>query len=383
MNNIEDLRQTFQRHEVLASDGAGIAEAVHAGATRLRRRRRLGIAGGLAVVVAAVPMAAVPMAVVALRQGSPPASVGALTPRTATELTVDLLPGPTYVVRGAGATDVAQRLSVRGVNSSGAYAEIDVLDPGAYDPAILSGGEPVTVQGKPARYIGPARLRTGPPLPPVGTGGPAERMTQPVETSVYGGPHPGNESVVWIDQGGVLVVVQSNDHAAALIFAERVRLGPARPVAAPYALSYLPAGLRVVQALRNVWEQGDTQFVLSLDPISSPPLAGGADLFPKRTGAVLINTTVHSDYIKSHTDPLGPPTKVAGYDTWYRDTYVEGDGLHVQPGNSVMIVNAGDCSAQISVRDKAAVPYTELVKMVEGATFKPCGDASGWVDPIP
>ncbi len=71
MNTLDDLRRTFDEQAGRALDGQDLIGAAYAGASRIRRRRR--IAGSVAAAILAAVAAAVPLAVTALPARSPSA----------------------------------------------------------------------------------------------------------------------------------------------------------------------------------------------------------------------------------------------------------------------------------------------------------------------
>ena len=233
MSDLQELSQVLADHEQLAPDPAGLVEAARAGAARIRRRRVAYTAVTTAVAVLAVIVVSVVLVKPAPPPDRPPVVANRVVP-VKMQITVDLAPDPDLTKLAWGRNGNTQHLSVRVLGMFD--NEITVHDPGTYDPAPLTHGEPVTVQGHSAYYI------EGLPVTWV-------RRTALSSPSATTTPVP---AVGWRDGSGAWVVIYQKsgpkDRSSLLRLAEAVRLGSPHGLRAPFHLSYLPLGLPAVNA---------------------------------------------------------------------------------------------------------------------------------------
>lgn len=381
MRSVDDIRQVLLEHEAFAPDGTGLVESARAGAGRIRRRRRLAVAA--AVVIALV----VPVAVVAVGRdtGTRESAVTPASPpyRSALQLTVGVDPDSGYSPLDYWVNRNRQQFQLR--PSHGAQdANVVVHNPGTFPPAPMRRGQPITVGGRTARYIPDfdldvacaAAASPGQPteLPDGCTGRDAGRGV--VRMPVIG----------WIEPSGAGVLVFISDRATQADLtraAATVRVSPPRDVRAPYRLGYLPAGLTGVYAAATDSGPWQPRSLLAFDTDPTTPVSGldmATGFAPEITATLTIMGMPRSSYVDEKAVELGPPTRVAGLDTYYGTRNV--GAWRIEFGAAVLVVVAGACQFHFGVRDSTVVPYPELVRMVENATFADCADPATWTTPL-
>lgn len=376
MRSVDDIRQVLLDVEPLAPDGAGLIEAVRAGAARVRRRRRLMIASAVAVALV------VPLALVAFSRvtGTAESAVTPASPpyRGALQATVDVDPNSGYTVLGRQFDRDSQLLTLRppvGVNDIG----VMVFNPAAFDSAPVRRGEPVPVAGRSARYVNDLDVSkyvcSGTTVVPAA----CQRSDA---ASLLRVP-----AIGWAEPTGAWVIVVSpwgSTRADLLAAAATVRLGPPRGIRVPYRLGYLPAGLTGISAMvtdSGPWQRGAS---LAFDPDPDAPVGGPnlgvPDALSGPVPALGISGSGATPYTTEKVGELGPPTKVAGLDTYYADRNV---GVwRLQTGSAVFVVVSGACQFHFAVRDHTQIPRSELVRMVENATFTDCNNPATWITPL-
>jgi hypothetical protein len=387
MRSVDDIRRVLLDHESLAPGGAGLIEAARAGAVRVRRRRRLTVAA--AVVVALV----VPVAVVASFRmtGTVESAVTPAQPhRDPLRLTVGVDPDGGYSVFQYWVNRNRQQLVLR--PATGAEdATVVVHDPGTFDPDPVRRGMPVTVAGREARYIPDldlgvtcsAAAQSGQPVQP---GQPTGPRGSCAVVSRVGGTAVRMPVMAWAEPSGawvVVFIVPGSTQADLVRAAAAVRTGPPRDVVAPYRLGYLPAELTWVYAATTDYGPRLATSLLAFDPDPALPV-GGLDMatgfVPEMTAALTIASTRRTPTVDERVAELGRPVKVAGLDTYYANGNV--GAWRIATGAAVFVVVAGACQFHINVRDRSRIPRSELVRMVENATFGDCADPATWTAPL-
>jgi hypothetical protein len=361
VTDIEELRQTLVDHTVLAPDADGLVEAVQAGAVRIRRRRRVTISACAAIV--AVLAVAAPLGISRLGFGTT-STTGTAAHRGPFQLAVELVPDGGYYPQSYGIAGRTQHITARSFtgDSTDGGGDVAVHDPGTFDARALLRGERVTVAGHSAYYVTDL---------PLGKGTGLIKPGEPVR-----GP-----AVGWRDASGAWVVVyDSRTKAGLLRLAAVVRLGTPRDIQTPFHLGYLPNGLHGSYAKVRDYEPADADALFGLDSGGLPPDTVNAHWTSAPDLPLTIQVLPRSTYLDSHTETLGPATKIAGYDTWYvtrRDA-----GYMIPAGGSALIVNVGHCQVDILVQDRGRIPFDELKRIVEGAQFADCTDPSTWTTPL-
>jgi hypothetical protein len=380
VRSVDDIRRVLLDHEILAPDGAGLVDAARAGAVRVRRRRRLTVVA--AVVVALV----VPVAVVASfrETGTAESAVVPASPpyRSTLQLTVGVDPDSGYSVLDYWVNRDRQQLRLR--PSTGIEdASVVVHDPATFDSTALRRGQPVTVAGRAARYVPDLDLGVpctvaAPPGQPAPRGmcqvrfDDAKRVRMPV--------------IGWVEPSGAWVLVfvgERSTQADVARAAAAVRTWPPRDIRAPYRLGYLPAGLAGVYATATDSGPWQPDSLLALDPDPATPVSGldpATGWIPEITAALTIRAFPRSPYVDEKAAELGRPTRVAGFDVYYATANV--GAWRLETGAAVLVVVAGGCQFHVNVRDANRVPYPELVRMVENATFTDCANPTTWITPL-
>jgi hypothetical protein len=367
VNTLNDLCETFE-DMAGESDGFGMIEVAQASAARIRRRRRIAGAAAAAMLVAVVAVA-VPVTAERLRATDAPAAAPAPY-RAPSEITLGVQPVPGFFVLDHGTDATRQFLTVRNRNTSAADhgGTVNVYDPGTFDPAVLQGGERVTVAGHPAYLV--------PTLTP---GGPARAGRQ--------------ATVGWQDTSGAWVIVTgAADRAALLRLAESVRLGPPRRLTAPVQFDWLPDGLPLSWASGSGetggisgYELGSyVGFAAGRSPATDPLVP---DVVARRglaLSAMAMPKTSRgwTELVAQEGAPPGKvPTPVwetiGGQRAWYLpdnatpNLFAAGPGAH-------LLIDVGDCGVVLQVADLGQISRAELVRTVAGMTFSSCTDAKTW-----
>jgi hypothetical protein len=386
VRSVDDIRRVLLDHESLAPDGIGLVEAARAGAVRVRRRRRLTVAA--AVVVALVA----PVAFVAVLRNTGTVE-SAVTPaqppyRGTLQLSAGVDPDSGYSVLEYWVNRDRQQFTLR-PRTGIADVTVVVHNPATFDSAPVRRGEPVTVAGRAAHYVTDLAL--------------GERACWANSNGVHSDPNladkrgncrvsgePGGTvrmpAIGWVEPSGAWVVVYISARATRvdlLAAAAAVRIGPPRDLRAPYRLGYLPAGLAGVYATSNDTGPRSPDSTLAFDPDPAKPVAGPDNATgwqPAVETALTIRATVRMPYTDEKAAELGAPTKIAGLDTYYTDRNV--GTWRIETGTAVLVVVTGTCQYHFAVRDKDRLPYADLVRMVENATFVNCADPSTWTTPL-
>ncbi|GAA0951456.1 hypothetical protein [Virgisporangium aurantiacum] len=387
MRSVDDIRRVLLDHESFAPDGTGLVEAARAGAVRVRRRRRLTVAA--AVVVALV----VPVAVVAALRGTGTAQ-SAVTPasppyRSTLQVSVGVDPNSGYSVLKYWVNRDRQQFTLRprvGIRD----ATVLVHNPATFDSAPVRRGQPVTVAGHAARYVPDLDLGTT----ACWASTPGGVNTDPARKGREGTCSVRNETggpvrmpaIGWVEPSGAWVVVFVSETAGwfeLLAAASAVRVSPPRGLRLPYHLGHLPAGLSGVYVAAidsGPWMPDST---LALDPDPAIPVAGednATGWIPAVDTALTIRAIVRQPYVDEKAAQLVGPTKIAGLDTYFTDRNV--GEWRLRFGSSVLVVVSGGCQYHFTVRDKDLIPYAELARMVENATFADCADPATWTTPL-
>jgi hypothetical protein len=361
MNSVEELRRSLTDHAAGAPGPDGIVEAARAGAVRVRRRRRvLGAAGVAALVVSAIAVASVVRPVRAPVADPPPY-------RSPVQLTVHLAPDSGFFRLHEGSNGAYQYMIVRPVDPSASPgATVIVADPGTVDPAPFLQGEKLTVDGHPAYFT---------PNFPVESQG-----------AVISGGTPSTATVSvpalgWPDASGAWLMMFSGGREDLVAVAEAVRLGPPRSMRAAIRLGHLPAGLRYEYAgISGPEENATFAFQATDTPLGRPRLA----LVAHGPSAPLLNIAIEG--ASAHRDgetawiaglPGATQLRVAGHDAWYA-TYENLD----TPGEdtATLIVRTATCYLRLDAREAARIPLAELTRVVEGAELADCANKATWFD---
>jgi hypothetical protein len=353
LNDQQELRQTLADHEVLAPDSTGLLEAAQQGAGRVRRRRKMAYAAGAAVALAAV-VAVAPTAAGYIGRPTASDSAASATPayRTPLQVTVNLDESAGRFKLEYGIVGGTQFIVVRSSNTApGGSGTILVHDPGTFDSSSLENGEPITIGGHRAYFV-PAMEPGGWP------------------------------AIGWQDPSGAWVIVAGigrpeQVRAGLTQIAEAVRLGEPRDALVPYQLGYVPRRLPVTSLTISDYRPSETNVVTGFG--GQPTLDSLLPTAVSRDMPLQIQVLPRSDYVDSHT-PRTPPTKIAGYDSWYITT--QGDVVP-PPNGAILLVSVNNCSVQIQTGNRDQIPYQELKKLVERATFADCTDPGSWLPPRP
>jgi hypothetical protein len=362
-----------------------VVEAALAGAVRLRRRRRL-VRVAAAVVVALV----VPVAVVAgVRVTGGERAVPATPPspsswphyRDPLEVTVEVDPAAGYTVIERQAQRDRQVVTLRPADARDVV--VTVHNPGTFDPKPFLAAPEEDADGRRVRYLSMFVFDDVCPTPPPP---PRDGITPEDCLSAAAARQPkATPALAWAEPSGAWVVlrqVAGSNRTDLLRAAAAVRFGPPRGLRTPYRLGYVPAGFTGVYAASHQppWPLNS---VFALDPDPAVPITG---LDPTNGAthdvsvALTIRVTPMTGYVGGHIADLGAPTKVAGLDTFYLTASTA--GWSVEPGSAVFVVGNGHCPVFMTVRERDRVPYAELVRMVENATFTDCADPATWTAPL-
>jgi hypothetical protein len=359
MSDVDHLRRVLLDHETSAPDATGIIEAAHAGAVRLRRRQRrrhIGLAAALTIAVAVG--AVIPLSGANERTAQEPPQR-----RGPAQVTIELDPGRGVTASAYGVIGTAQYM---GLLPSAPDVQVSVLvhDPDTFNPGALPSGEPVTVKGRTAHFVPDLTIQ----LP--GWGGDPIGPLSPTKQTV--------PAIGWSDASGSWVVVYSRGPATKadlLKVAEAVRLRKPRDVVAPYGLTYVPPGLRPVYTLNVEDHPTSKRSVIGFDP-------DAVDLSTARELSLTIDVMNRDAHRDGRMAGLGQPTAtLAGRPAWYVTD--RGYGWMIPEGGSMLFVQDERCQYMLSVRDRAAVPYEELKRMVEGARFADCTNFATWTPVLP
>ncbi|MEU8238296.1 hypothetical protein AB0C07_08630 [Actinoplanes missouriensis] len=365
MRTLEDLQQSLARRAEAAPDGTGMVERARAGAGRIRRRRRI-VQGAAAVIVMAVAAVTVPPA---LRERTVPAEAPPF--RSVTEMSVAMAPGSDFVipwrvsVGGREEAQAAHRTEVTAARPDqltvNEGATVVVFDPGAFDPAALRKGEPVTVGERQAWYE--------PDLPREVDMLPLTERNTPAKTS---GPALG-----WQEASGAWVVlyrhaVTPKVRAELIEVARDLRVqDPPRPVSVPFRFGWLPSGLRVTGL-----ELHDTTLLSG----KSAAVGYGYDSGPAVGDAPL---TVFAQTGKGDRDweairpELPAPQRAGGHDAWYIDRPTK--ALTPPEGGSIVVVDTGTCHLQLNIADSGRIPQADAMRMAGELTVSDCGNVDTWL----
>ena len=379
MTDISDLQETFRDHETLAPDGVGLIAAATARATEIRRYRRRGLLIGVAVVVAVlVTIPSMATGRLGPHRTVPATHSSAASPpyRQPLQLTVDLASGTEFFNLEYGVVGATQYMNVRSKASSEMW-QVEVHDPGAFDPATYLRGQAITFGGVTAYFV--------PDYPRTGTGPVPGHLSSPQSYTVKQ-PRLGwrDASGAWVDicdeSVGTSAGRATQQRLVAL--ATAVRLHAQSALTAPYHLGYVPNGLRGVYGLVSDHDLTMTNSIVGLDTSTSGLIWDRISPLTALllTSALNIQVLPRGDYVDSHTRDLAPTDQIAGHDVWYLTAT---SFLVVPDGGSAMAVNAGNCQAHFVVRDRTRIPYAELKRIVEGATFLDCTNPTTWTAPLP
>ncbi|MEU4562675.1 hypothetical protein AB0F72_30220 [Actinoplanes sp. NPDC023936] len=366
MRTLEDLQQSLARRAEAAPDGAGMVERARAGAGRIRRRRRI-VQGAATVVAVAAAAVTVPLA---LRETTPPDPAEAPPPfRSVTELSAAMAPGSDFVIpwrSSAGDREQAQVVHRAAVTAArpdqltvNEGAGVLVFDPGAYDPAALRRGEPVTVGGRQAWYA---------PDLPVEEDMSLDGRNAPALTN---GPALG-----WQEPSGAWVVLFRHSvtpavRADLIEVARDLRVqDPPQPVRAPFRFGWLAPGLRVTGLQLH-----DSALLSG----KSAAVTYGYDSGPAGDVSMTVfAVTGEGDRDWEMIRPALPaPQRVGGHDAWYVDR--PNDALAPAEGGSIVVVDTGACHLQLSVADSTRIPEADAMRMAGELTVSDCGDLDTWL----
>lgn len=326
MNSIEVLRDSLDEHAEGASDVAGLLDDVRAGAVRLRRRRRMVTGAGVlaAAVVATLAVGQLPR---------PAATPAAPYSRSVLQLTAGVAPGSGFELQGYATSGDVQRLVL------GGEILAEVHDPGPYDPSTLAGAQRIDLGGGSTGFALPAFISEEPLKTPVS--GVARRDPTGAWVIAYG-PAP-------------------QDRLARAAVA--VRIGPPRDVKVPFRLGSLPEGLRVSSA--DSRPAGVTTILSFQDP--------SRQLALQVVSQVADNTQYASKF--------GPPTPVAGYDTWYL-TKANSDWFADSDAVALLVQYQLGCNVLLRSSDSRTVTRAMLEQIARDTRFGSCADQTTWTSPL-
>jgi hypothetical protein len=330
------------------------------------RRRVFAVAAvaAVAVLVAAVPLL-VSMTVPhrpAPGISSGPSGSPAAPYRRPLELTVALTAARAPYLMDYGTTGGAQFIKISTASGAGpdfTAGVVLVYDPGALDPGVFAGGEPVPVHGRTGHLIHDFLI--GHRQDPDGT-------THEIRTSAIGWPDP---SGAWVVVHGLT----GTDNLVAL--GDAVDLGARHPLPAPYRLGYLPPGVAAlpVSYAQNRTTPGDgagsVDSVLSFG--GSPPETWHPFVEPSADVPLTIRVNDRSHYSDLQD---GPPdrTKIAGYDGWFFTAGSAG----LTGAAARLLVKTDTCRVEITVNDQGRYPLEQLTRIVEGMQIRDCTNRATW-----
>jgi hypothetical protein len=358
MTTLDDLRDTFDTHTGTAPDVDLTVLAARAGATRIRRRRRVAVACVAAALVAVV--AAVPSAVAGLRKDGPaPAAEPAY--RRPGQLSLSVAPSTDYFVLDHGADGHRQSLLIRGLSaaSGNLTATVFVYDPGTYDATALARGKRVTVNGHPAFQV----------------------------TSLPGGVSPPAkapylaEAIGWQDDSGAWIVVTGADKAEYLTtLAAAVRLGPPSSASGPVGFGWVPGDLPLSYVVNKEADPHPHGYVYTatLGFGAGTPI-GRYDEFTgpgTRPLSVSVLPVENRGFGENNSAEGGDWQTINGYQVRFvtdRGSQAFPDG----PGGHVLVSN-GSCGVTIAVTDLTEIPFAQVQKMIGRMTVRSCTDLSTW-----
>ncbi|MEU4695072.1 hypothetical protein [Actinoplanes sp. NPDC023714] len=366
MRTIEDLQQSLAQRAGAAPDGTGMVERARDGAVRIRRRRRV-LQGAATVVAVAVAAVTVPLA---LRQDTAPPAAEAPPFRDVTQLSLTTVPGSDFVVpwrqsvpgEESGLVShraelTAERPEELTVNQGAGF---EVFDPGAYDPANLRAGTPVTVADRQAWYV--------PDLPIEEDMTPFDGVSAPAGST---GPALG-----WQETSGAWVLLfrrhlTASTRAELIEVARNVRIqDPLRQVAAPYRFGWLAPGLRVAGLQVRDLRQLSGAATVAYDY--------GDDRPAGRPAMIVYAGAAAGDRDWEMIDKeLTTPRKAGGHDVWYLEE--PNRALEPVDGGSIVVVDTGRCHIQLNIADRTRIPKQDAVRMAEELTATDCADVSTWM----
>ena len=381
MSTVDELREVLEERAGVP-EITGVVEAARAGATRVRRRRRITAAtvtAGL-VVVAAV---AVPVTVQRMRATDPLPAAPATKPyRQTGEYTVRVQPAPRYFVLQRQVEAAGQVVVIRSRNSGDRDwgGTVTVHDPGTYDPAWLRTGERITVDGHPAFYTLTVTSRPTGPAPEEAVE--RARMLESEGVAVIGWPDP---SGAWV------TVTGGRTRADVQRLAESVELGAPRPITAPVQFSWVPGGLRLGFVSANDQPAGSpildngarVGFTAKPLPAALEPGSALANLHSDMELTVLVLRRTDRSWTEM-VDPPQPPgvaavqprwRTVAGHRTWY----LPPGSPHFAAGSAHLLIEDGECGIALSVDESVRISYDDLVRTVAGMPFADCTDPATWL----
>ncbi|MBL7253490.1 hypothetical protein [Paractinoplanes lichenicola] len=365
MTSLDELKRTLEQGAGHAPDPAGLVEQAQAGAVRLRRRNR--IRGAVVTVVAVAAAMAVPSVVRSYSAEPPPPNpAGPMTYyREPYEHTLELASNPTYFTMLHGTQGKTQFLVARSLKNSSrdGGGTVAVHDPGTFDPTRLRRGEQVTVQGHPAHYVDKLEEPAPTDSPSTGPGGTPYRI----------GP-----AVGWQDPSGAWVIVyESVDRASLLRLAQTVRLTAPHTAKAPVRFGWVPDDLPVSYTeSRDVAEHGVEAQIGLGNPDEAPDQSSPFFMMPYSTPLSVIALPMEGIMTMWGEDYAKRPMKlIAGHKTWY----IEGNGgpFNNKDG-SQLLIDAGSCAVTLTVKDRTAIPYAALDRMVQNMIIGTCDDTSDW-----
>ncbi|BBH68713.1 hypothetical protein ACTI_53980 [Actinoplanes sp. OR16] len=323
MTTVSDLRETLDAHAGDALLDPGMVAGARSRGLRLRRRRRLlGGTAAVALLVAGV------LPFVPDRPPTPPVVVAPVPYRAVTELTATLVDGSDFEIMRQTSENGRETAMIRnradvvserpGEDGRNFGGELEIFDPGRYDPAPMLRGETVTVAGHEAYYLA------------------------------------ASTSVGWEDPSGAWAVLTGGSRADVLEVAADVRIGEPAPARAPFRLGWVPGGLPITGL--TVWSES------------------GATV---RWGDVL---TLQAGSLPNPDWPAikkGLPEEWAtgAYRIWHAD---QPNGVFEGTDGSNSGVVAGDCLIYVTVTDRAVVPRAGLERLIRDMTVTSCEDPGTW-----
>ncbi|WP_439676290.1 hypothetical protein [Embleya sp. MST-111070] len=389
MTDIRELEAALARHEHLAPDDEGLIEAAYAGARRVRRRR-LAVAGlGVAAVVAlgaVTPRVLDHLGDDGVRRAAGPAASKAagvsVTSPPAVVVDVDRTEGFFPLEQGFSGTTSLASVRSDDQSSTGWGGNVGVYAPADVDMTAIEAGEAITVQGHPARYaenylIDPAAYHEGPQN---------SWAPKPVRFDADGKPGPGTWQdrrapvVAWRDSSGSWVVVSGTDQRTDLLrLAEAVRL---RPTGArtPYRLGFVPDTLRLDFGGSNTRIRAESNSVLVFGAAAHPVLKRSELRGMTEYGALRIQVSASDSGRTDIVARTGPPTVIAGHDTWYFTS--PGGGLLPPEQGAILVTKVNGCEVQITTTDNNLVPRDTLHRILASMTFGNCAAPETWTPPL-
>ncbi|GAA2692495.1 hypothetical protein [Actinoplanes palleronii] len=363
---LDELRDTLDRHAGQAPPAdITLLPAVRGRAAQLRRRRT--VLGGAALVAAIAVTAGITPLIV--RTDAPVTATARAWSRTPEQTSITLRAGSPFLLLDRKSTPTGQFVRVRnlqdvksarpGVKGRNEGADVLSFDPGAFDPAELQKGTPVTIGDRHGWF--------------------ARDMHAGVPDSGFDGSFVG-----WRDSSGVWVLVmnRSAETPDGLVEVARdIRVVDGMDAVSPMTLGWVPPGLQIYRADVNTSRIGglSASFGLGYATDRKPDLLWFDSVREALPFELQLTRLAPQEWSNYQRELQGhPPVKMNGADTWYLPRPNTLFATQGQDGGADMVVRFGDCMGLVHVRDRQQITEADLNRLVASATFGSCTNASGW-----